>query len=190
MTAQDCKSEVEKGMTKFRWTHATEERRNEQHGLPQTDKHFLQENQFDFRNMKATDMPFNKRVSLPNPLKHEMEVKIQMLKQNLDDITKDYIINNDRNNAQSNLSETQKDGLRSLKERKKSGEVVVFQTDKTNSFSVDTLDNYRIAGQCHTEKDEVITKEQKKNLETMMNAHEVRVPFFLNDFFLIRCMVS
>jgi len=123
--------------------------------------------------MKATDMPFNKRIYLRNPIKQEMEVKMQMLKQRLDEVTKGYEANDNKKNVLSNLDATQKAGLQLLKERKKNQEIVIFQTDKTNSFSVDTLTNYRMAGQCHTEKDEVIDEKKTKSLETLMNAHGI-----------------
>ena len=81
--------------------------------------------------MKATDLPFNKRIIIPQPLKQEVEVEIQILKQRLDNATTKYITDN-RNHTASNISKEQKQGLKTLKRRKKNQEIVVFQTDKTN----------------------------------------------------------
>lgn len=38
---------------------------------------------FNFRYLKATDLPFNKRVCLPGPIDEETEVSIQSLKTRL-----------------------------------------------------------------------------------------------------------
>ena len=176
----DCKAEVEKGITKYRWSYMAEKSETQVGGLKKSDLHFIQDKRLDFRNMKATDMPFNKRVVIPNAIKQEEEVKIQMLKQRLEEVTIEYVMNDNKRNMLSNLSATQKEGLKTLKERKKNQEVVIFQTDKTNSFSVDTLDNYRVAGLCHTENDDVVDDEQRKHLEAVMNAHGIMWSRFLN----------
>ena len=169
----DCRAEVEKAMAKYRWSYTTNEsERNE--------TSYLKGQTFDFRNMRATDLPFNKRVFLPKAIKQEVEIEIQILKQRLQMVTTEYITNDNRNNMLSNLTRKQKSGLKSLKKRKKNQEIVIFQTDKTNSFSTDTIDNYRQACQIHIENDRIINNTEKGKLEAVMNAHGVMWTRFLN----------
>ena len=48
---------------------------------------------FDFRNMRGTDLPFNKRIALPEPMDLNTEVNIHSLKSELKSITAEYIRN-------------------------------------------------------------------------------------------------
>ena len=41
--------------------------------------------------MRATDLPFNKRVHQPDPLNDESEIAIQNLKTTLNQITEEYV---------------------------------------------------------------------------------------------------
>ena len=145
-----------------------------------SDRQYRMDKNFDFRYMKATDLPFNKRVYLPGPLEQDVEIQLQALKSKLEETTRAYIEEANKKNEKSNLSLSQKKGLKKILKRKTDKEIVVFQTDKTNSFSVDTVDNYKIAGQCHSEKDEVITEKEKDQLENNMNAHAAMWIRFLN----------
>ena len=53
----------------------------------------------------------------------------------------------------------------------KNKECVIFPTDKSNNFSIDSVDNYIHAATAHIEKDTVLTKNQFKRLETLFNSH-------------------
>jgi len=86
-----CEAEIEKGMAKLRWT------KRKQFGMDGENKDQTEEERravydiksktFDFCSMKATDLPFNKRVHLPEPLEEESEIAIQNLKVKLNQIT-------------------------------------------------------------------------------------------------------
>ena len=45
----------------------------------------------DLRHLRSTDLPFNRYVHLPSPLKNEEEVKVQNLKNNLIGVTRSYV---------------------------------------------------------------------------------------------------
>ena len=108
----------------------------------------------DLRWLKPTDLPFNKRVSLPEPLSNEREVAIQHLRDRLSRVTEEYVrATGSTLRAQSNLTEAEKAGLKILKGRIRQGEVVVYQTDKSGGFTIDTVDNYRDACRPHVESD-------------------------------------
>ena len=61
--------------------------------------------------------------------------------------------------------------MNSLLKRSKESDIVIFQTDKSGRFSVDTPDNYKLASIPHTEGDEGISKKEYVDLEKIINAH-------------------
>ena len=91
---------------------------------------------FDFRNMRASDLPFNKRVHLPEPHDEESEIAIQNLKVKLNQITAEYV-DGERLGKWSNLEEEEKSGLMSLKRKVQVRQNVVFRTDKSGRFSAE-----------------------------------------------------
>ena len=71
---------------------------------------------FDFCSMKATDLPFNKRVHLPEPLEEESEIAIQNLKVKLNQLTAEYV-EGERLDKWNNLRKDEREGLVSLKKK-------------------------------------------------------------------------
>ena len=59
-------------------------------------------------------------------------------------------------------------GLKRFRER---DGIVVFQTDKSSRFSVDTKTNYIKAFKVHVDKDKTIDDTQYDNMLREMNAH-------------------
>ena len=53
-----------------------------------------------------------------------------------------------------NLTQKEKNGMKSLKKRIKDGEIVVTSTDKSSRFAVITKEQYLESGYTHTSKDE------------------------------------
>lgn len=127
---------------------------------------------FDFRNMRATELPFNKRVCLPGPLEEATEIAIQNLKGRLNQITNEYVKKKEQTRW-SNLDKVEKEGLRSLKEKLQSKEEVIFQTDKSGHFSVDQVGNYKSTCEKHTDGDVDVTEEEYNRLQQVINAHAV-----------------
>ena len=96
---------------------------------------------------------------------------MQNLKIKLNQCTLRYIEKERGKEEGSNLTAEQRSGLASLKKKKKNGEIVIFETDKSKRFSCDTRENYQTSGATHTMHDEIITAEDKKNFEKEVNAH-------------------
>jgi hypothetical protein len=71
----------------------------------------------------------------------------------------------------SNLSREERDGLISL--RKGLKEHVIFQTDQSGRFLVDSIENYKSSTQPHIEGDSMITEEEYTRLQQLVNAHAV-----------------
>ena len=127
-------------------------------------------NKIDFRNMRAIDFAFSRRVYMPPPVERETELQLQLLKTNLQKATERYASKTTERETET-LTENEKKGLVTLKERIKRGEIVVQQTDKSGRNAVDSPENYNIAVQPHTTNDIPITKEEHEELEKEINAH-------------------
>ena len=183
VNTDECEAEIEKGLAKLRWT------KRKQFEKDDPNKHQNGENQvtdgerertiyniksktFDFRNMRATDLPFNKRVHLPDPLDDESEIAIQNLKTKLNQITEEYV-KGEKVRKWSNLEKDEREGLVSLKKKVEAQENVVFQTDKSGRFSINSLENYKTASQPHISDSVAITKGEHDRLQQLINAHPV-----------------
>ena len=84
----DCEAQVEKGLTKIRCSVGKQE---SQAGEPVDEEEQTSfstgVNSFDFRYMRATELPFNQRITLPKSVNLSIEIKMQDLKKNLKKIT-------------------------------------------------------------------------------------------------------
>ena len=170
----DVAAQVEKALAKLRWELAKPVELDE-NGEPKAEQreHFydVSRHKFDFRVMRATEQPFNKSITLPKPAGLNDEIALQDLKNNLSKVTSEYV--SKPRKATNNLTTEEKVGLRQLTNRVKTGEVVVFQTDKSSRFSVDSIDNYKLACQPHIRGDEAIPMKQYDCIEQHLSAHSV-----------------
>ena len=73
----------------------------------------------------------------------------------------------------SNLEKDEWEGLVSSKKKAEAQENVVFQTDKSGRFSIDSLENYKTASQPHISDSVAITKGEHDRLQQLINAHSV-----------------
>ena len=64
----ECKSQIEKAVAKLRWEHVAKERNKDNNQMfeEKTSWRNLETNQLDFKYMRASDLPFNKRISRAN----------------------------------------------------------------------------------------------------------------------------
>lgn len=164
-----CEAEVEKGLAKLRWSVQKQERLESGEDEEQTSFR-TEANEFDFRHMRATQLPFNTRITLPRSVDEGIEIKIQELKRELKKVTTEVnseVINN------SNLTTQQRKGVKSLVNRANDGELVVFQTDKSGRFSVDSPENYRNSVQPHIGMDTEVDETERGEIEDILNAHGI-----------------
>ena len=68
-------------------------------------------------------------------------------------------------NQKSNLTESEKRGLKSLVKRVSEGEITVIQTDKSSKLCIMNRTDYEKLGQVHVSKDKVIDMEEVKRRE-------------------------
>ena len=161
--------EIEKGLAKYRWEKKSSDKNEERANFV----YDSDSKKLDFRNLRATDFSFNKRVVLPTALPDDQEIEIQHLKNKLMKTVDTYIRRNGGSKQWQNLTKDEERGLRSLKKRCKETEVVVYQTDKSGRFSIDTSDNYLLACEPHVAGDDVIMEQDYDRLQTEMNAHSI-----------------
>ena len=69
------------------------------------------------------------------------------------------------------MTRDEKEGIESIRKRKKSGELVILPTDKSGRLSVMTLETYLKAGLIHTAKDEEISQSELKTNQSEINGH-------------------
>ena len=109
----DCAAQVEKGLAKLRWS-IKENEREEREGESDERMSYKPANVFDFRYMRATELPFNQRITLPDRVDDATEIKMYSLKQDLKKITDVMKAKVENGN---NLSTQQRRGIASLSNR-------------------------------------------------------------------------
>ena len=108
----------------------------------------------DLSKKRVTDLKINKRVMLTDPRPAGEEATLLVRRGRLIEVAKKYISKRcDKKGEviESNLSEQERRGLKKLKERAKSGKVVIRPTDKSHKLCISTMENYREPGRPHTE---------------------------------------
>ena len=166
----DCEAQVEKGICKLRWSIKSKEA--EERGEVDDRQPFRGANSFNFKNMRATDLPFNKRICLPEPVDDATEIVLYDLKLRLKEATR-TVKSRSETPESVNLTKQEQSGISSLKKKVADKEIVIFQTDKSGRVSVDTPENYRIAMQSHFVSDPVISQERTNSIEKVLNAHSI-----------------
>ena len=178
---EKCMVEIETMVSKYMWEirkNTIEERDKGAHQSRNVNKetnvareyHYdVDTKTFDFRKLRPTDLPFNKHVFLPqndqNREKTEDEIQIAYLSHQLQRATNNFAREHE---VQQNVTNQEKEGIKQLQKR---DDIVIFQTDKSSRFSVDSKDNYIAACTQHTRNDTVIEEKEYDRLITEMNAH-------------------
>ena len=70
-------------------------------------------------------------------------------------------------NIESNLNREELNGLKSLKQRIDSGQIIIADTDKSKRFCALTPEQYVAAGEVHTKKDIEISAEKVKRIQNV-----------------------
>ena len=125
---------------------------------------------FDYSKKRATDIKQNTKVHLPKALSVEEEAALETLRQEWMQAYKDHCQEAGKQEM-SNLTKDEKEGIESIRKRRKSGELVILPTDKSGRFSVMTTETYLKAGLVHTSKDKEMTSEEVKTNQNEINGH-------------------
>ena len=70
-----------------------------------------------------------------------------------------------------NLTKQQRRGMSKLKERCKSGEIVITCTDKSGKLAVSTRENYSLQGKPHVSKDKPISWKEVEKIRSKIQGH-------------------
>ena len=136
----------------------------------------------DMGNLRASDYKFNRFIHLPRPEKAEKEtlhdIRRRVMRKVFDNLTKDDTKKRktderkrEKEKVDSNLTREEEIGLKRLKKRVKEGDVIITETDKSKKFCVMKKDQYILSGQKHTAKDSVVTIEQARKIQKIVNGH-------------------
>ena len=128
----------------------------------------------NYAGMRATEIPTVQRLYTPNPGTVEEEVIMENIKMKMINTAREYMkeyCDEKGNIKNNNLSKEEAEGLKEIKDKIKNGDIVVFATDKSGRFSVDTPENYIEAVQKHTTDDIEITTEGVTQREHKINLH-------------------
>ena len=80
-------------------------------------------------------------------------------------------VNRTVNKEPINLTKDERQGLKKLKDRIKSGELVITSTDKSSRFAILNRQQYLNSGKVHTDMDIKIKWEDVKYLQMQVNSH-------------------
>ena len=128
----------------------------------------------NYANLRATDLPTVQRLIPPKPASLQKEIAMQSMRDKMLRKVKEYKekkCHKDGNIKSGNLTKSEAKGLKDIGERIKRKEVVIFETDKSSKFTVDTPNNYKQTIQKHTEGDDIIDEETVRKLEKENNMH-------------------
>ena len=127
----------------------------------------------DLRKRRVTDLKENSKVYLPKPLPSYEEAKIEIRREQYEKVFKEYVNENcsESGGQKSNLTWSQKNGLKKLLKRKKDGDIIVLTTDKSGKFAVTEMETYLAMGAIHTSKDSVVSDHEVKKIQRLHNGH-------------------
>ena len=133
--------------------------------------HFYDEEtkKFNAQNLRNSDIPFRKRVTLPEYTGPVKEASLTLCREILNEVLKKYKENEQKTG--SNLTKEQRKGLKKLRKSVKDKEIICFQTDKSGSISVDTPQNYIDSMKPHLEGTIISSEEEYEKTEKLLNAH-------------------
>ena len=131
------------------------------------------ENSVDFSTMRIASLPCNKDVHLPDMLDSKEEVKLAAYKTEVLELVRKYALENCTQDGKqvSNLTPNEIKGLKSIKNRCKSEDLDVMETDKSEMLSLMTRKNFASVTETHVLEDTVINSEELQSIERTLNAH-------------------
>ena len=189
LSKENYMAEIEKGLIKDKYgrigkeevdgkvveEEETEERKKSSEWLERKTEliYDMEDNNIDFARSKPTQWKGNKRIYLPKAgstsLEAYLEIRRQQASRTYDDCMK--LLSEGCKTSNENLDCEEKEGLKSLQKRVKSGELIIAQTDKSGKFAVLTREQYLEAAAVHTKNDKVIDLEESRKIENHLNGH-------------------
>ena len=127
---------------------------------------------YDSRRRRVTDLKECSRITLPKPLHTDEEATLEVRRKSQQEIFSEYVKKYTKNGEQeSNLSEKEQAGLKSLQKRIQKRELIVMKTDKSSKFAITTEDEYIKMGEVHTKEDREVSRQELQDMEEYINGH-------------------
>ena len=144
---------------------------------PESDSTLTSENTLRLSSMKVTALPFNKEVRLPEVMESREEVNLAAYKTEVLELVRKYTEENCSSEGKQaiNISEEESQGIQSLKRRCKGEDLVIMETDKSKRLSPMTKENYVAVTEPHIVDDRVVSENELKNIENILNAHTCQI---------------
>ena len=113
------------------------------------------------------------RVTLPRPLSTVREAEIEMRREIHDKIYQEYRKEfcNDKGEQESNLSQEESRGMKSIMKRMKKENLIIMRTDKSGKLCATTEEKYKEMGQEHVKGDIVVDRAKVRETDKIMNEH-------------------
>ncbi len=188
LSMEDVQVATEEVLAKIRWEDMS---RDERDGEQWTPEYQIEKNLFhtvydeengvlDFRKKRVTDLETNRRIIIPEPSENivnntPIEVGMANMKTRIDNFVQTTIkqkCNPKGYPRKSNLSSTEAEGLKSLRER---DDIFMTMTDKTKKLCINTKENYINRMGTHLTGNEEIDWARKQGDERIINAHAAQM---------------
>ena len=129
---------------------------------------------FDFRKKRTTDIKTNQRVYLPEPRpmreESELSVRNDIWEAELRKYRSEHCDEEDVQ-TDSNLTASEKRGLKKLKKRADAGEIVIGTTDKSGKMCVSSFESYVRQGRKHVGDDRAVDWPEIYSIRRRMTCH-------------------
>ena len=176
--------EIEKALAKARYSMMNKQESDNTNDTTDENNSDEQENEYEvfsmeekaakYANFRVTDLPSVQRLYPPKPATISKEVAMQSLKEKILNKVREFKEKKCNNKGwikKKNVSKSEEEGLKKVKERIKSKEIVVFSSDKSSKLTVDTVQNYTTAISEHAKDDTIVGKKKVQETERRMNQH-------------------
>lgn len=130
----NCRIRIEDSMNQTRWKPIA--------GTVEIDMFNETEKKMNINNLRVTSLPYNPNVAIPGPLEEKEEIRIQAFKYGVMEAVKEM---KGKRKVLGNLSKEEEEGLKSLKEKVKRGELICCVSDKSGRWTCDSVENYKRA---------------------------------------------
>ena len=108
----------------------------------------------NFKGQRSTDIRNNPRTKMPDPRSNKEETELQTRATLVMREAKEYISKLEC--QPTNLTKSERRGLKKLKARIKAEEIVILETDKSKKLCAMSIDIYRELGEVHVKDDPIV----------------------------------
>ena len=164
--------EIEKGLAKARYELMNNDSEEDEEGG--SHERVAIDNTLNYAAMRATEIPTVARLCPPKSSTLKKEKVLESVKNKMLETVSDYqkqYCNVQGKIKKQNISKSEEKAIKDIKKKVKDKDIVVFTTDKSGRFAVDTPENYERAVMDHTVNDAQIGKERVRQIETKINQH-------------------